>query len=65
MIIDCDGCQRRATPSCDDCVVTVLLREMPEMPLRLADEEADALHNLAAEGLVPRLRLAQPDRDAG
>ena len=65
MIIDCDGCRQRATPTCDDCVVTVLLREIPEMPLQLADEEAEALQNLAAEGLVPRLRLTPLDRDAG
>lgn len=65
MIIDCHGCQMQNTTTCDDCVVSVLLSELPQAPLELAAEEADALENLAAEGLVPHLRLTERRRSAG
>ena len=55
--IDCDTCLVRGL-ACHDCVVTVLLGPPPE--LTIDDEELRALDVLAAEGLVPRLRLVQP-----
>ncbi|HHC09198.1 MAG TPA: hypothetical protein ENK55_10860 [Actinobacteria bacterium] len=56
MIIDCGSCAMEHTPVCDDCVVTALL-EGAAGPLRLAEEEAEALAHLAEEGLVAPLRL--------
>ncbi|PWN03530.1 hypothetical protein DJ010_05315 [Nocardioides silvaticus] len=55
--IDCDTCLVRGL-ACHDCVVTVLLGPPPE--LTIDDEELRALDVLAAEGLVPRLRLVRP-----
>jgi hypothetical protein len=59
MLIDCDQCAMRDTNACDDCVVTVLLGEKP---VDLSDAQTAALDNLAAEGLVPRLRLLPAER---
>ncbi len=55
--IDCDTCLVRGL-ACHDCVVTVLLGPPPE--LTIDEEELRALDVLAAEGLVPRLRLVRP-----
>ena len=55
--IDCDTCVVRGL-ACHDCVVTVLLGPPPE--LTLEDEETAALQALAAGGLVPPLRMVQP-----
>ena len=55
--IDCDTCVVRGL-ACHDCVVTVLLGPPPE--LTIDDEERRALDVLAAEGLVPPLRLVDP-----
>lgn len=52
--IDCGTCVVRGL-ACHDCVVTVLLGPPPE--LTFDDEERRALEVLAAEGLVPPLRL--------
>ncbi len=52
----------RDTEACDDCVVSVLFSEKP---LDLSRAEETALENLARAGLVPRLRLLPPDRQAG
>jgi hypothetical protein len=58
MIIDCAECVMQHTTACDDCVVTVLLEQLPEpAPLDLAGDEAQALSNLADAGLVAPLRL--------
>jgi hypothetical protein len=54
MIIDCGSC-RVAGDACADCVVTVLLG--PPGAVQIADEHAPAVAALAAEGLVPPLRL--------
>lgn len=67
MIIDCERCEVRGI-ACDDCVVGVLLG-VPE-PRRAGDPvpsgasviqldapECRALDVLAAQGMVPRLRL--------
>ncbi|MGH8916442.1 MAG: hypothetical protein ACRDZM_18240 [Acidimicrobiia bacterium] len=62
MLIDCEQCAMRDTSACDDCVVTVLLSEGP---ITLDEAEAEALANLAGEGLVPRLRLVPTERRAG
>lgn len=62
MLIDCQQCAMEGTSACDDCVVTFLLADGP---VELDDAEADALANLAGEGLVPRLRLVPTERRAG
>jgi hypothetical protein len=49
----------RDTSACDDCVVTCLLGGGP---VDISDSQAEALANLADEGLVPRLRLIPAER---
>jgi hypothetical protein len=59
MLIDCEQCAMRDTSACDDCVVTCLLGDGP---VDLSDDQAQAMSNLADEGLVPRLRLVPAER---
>jgi hypothetical protein len=59
MLIDCEQCAMRDTTACDDCVVTVLLSDCP---VDLSDSQVTAVDNLAAAGLVPRLRLVPAER---
>ena len=56
MLIDCDQCAMQDTAACGDCVVTHLLL-LEDGPVRLDDQEAEALDALADHGLVPVLRL--------
>ncbi|HSL26404.1 MAG TPA: hypothetical protein VLA54_09000 [Acidimicrobiia bacterium] len=58
MLIDCDSCLGQGTSLCDDCVVSFILHQGA---LSLEDEEVEALENLAAEGLIPELRLVPLD----
>lgn len=53
--VDCDTCIARG-PTCDDCVITVLLGA-PTSGLDLDQDERAALDALAGSGLVPPLRL--------
>ena len=55
MLIDCDSCTVRGL-ACGDCVVTVLLG-VPPAGVELDDAEQAAIGALAAQGLVPPLRL--------
>jgi hypothetical protein len=55
-VIDCDTCVVRGD-ACGDCVIAVLLGAPPELQ---ADEQR-ALGVLADAGLVPPLRLVEPD----
>lgn len=55
MLIDCDACQLRDV-ACSDCVVSVLLG-MSGDSVELDEAEHQAVGALAAEGLVPPLRL--------
>jgi hypothetical protein len=55
VLIDCDSCRVR-DQACGDCVVTVLLGKSGGV-VELDDSEHDAVDVLAAEGLVPPLRL--------
>ncbi|HLV90384.1 MAG TPA: hypothetical protein VKZ47_04845 [Acidimicrobiia bacterium] len=59
MLIDCDHCALQGTSACDDCVVTFLIGSTP---VDLTDNQTEAVDNLAAEGLVPRLRLVPVER---
>ena len=59
MIIDCEQCAMRDTSACNDCVVTFLIGQKP---VDLTDRQSEAMDNLAAEGLVPKLRLVPIDR---
>lgn len=59
MLIDCEQCAMRDTSACDDCVVMVLLGDKP---VDLSESQAVAVDNLAAAGLVPRLRLVPTER---
>jgi hypothetical protein len=62
VLIDCDTCAVRGV-ACDDCVVTVLLGEQPD--IELDQRERLALATLAEHGLVPPVRLAGPEAAAG
>lgn len=62
MLIDCEQCAMRDTSACDECVVTVLLEQGP---VEVTDTQAQALENLAGEGLVPHLKLIPAERRAG
>jgi hypothetical protein len=55
VLIDCDSCRAR-DEACGDCVVTVLLGK-PGQVVEFDDCEHVAVDVLAAEGLVPPLRL--------
>jgi hypothetical protein len=59
MLIDCEQCAMRGTSACDDCVVNCLLGDVP---VEVSENVAEALGNLAEEGLVPRLRLVPAER---
>lgn len=59
MLIDCDRCALQHTSACNDCVVSVLLQMGP---VEIDEQEIEALHNLADEGLVPKLRLVPTER---
>lgn len=59
MLIDCEQCAMRDTSACDDCVVNCLLGDTP---IELSEDVAEALDNLAEEGLVPHLRLVPAER---
>ena len=58
MVIACDDCAMQCTPTCEDCVVTFVLRaadEQPE-PLTLDVAEERAVRLLAQAGLIPALQ---------
>lgn len=55
MLIDCDACHVRDV-ACNDCVVTVLLGK-PDASLEFDEAEHRAVGALAAQGLIPPLRL--------
>ncbi len=56
VVVDCDSCLVRSPAACGDCIVTVLLGAPPD-GIQIAADEQTALDALAAEGLVPPLRL--------
>ena len=57
MLIDCDECVMQNTSACDDCIVTVLLKDQYRRRLEIDNAEVVALDNLADAGMVPQLRL--------
>lgn len=59
--ISCDDCTMRATPACDNCVVTFLCEREPDDAVTIDLAEEQAVRRLANAGLVPRLRH-QPRR---
>lgn len=59
MLIDCEQCAMQDTSACDDCVVTFLIGQHP---VDLTDTQSEAVDNLAAGGLVPKLRLVPVER---
>jgi hypothetical protein len=54
--ISCEDCTMRATPACDDCVVTFLCDREPDDAVTIDLAEERAVRLLADVGLVPRLR---------
>lgn len=61
LVISCDTCAMRATPACDDCVVTFLCEREGDDAVVLDLAEQRAVRLLAEAGLVPTLR----HREAG
>ncbi len=59
IVIDCDSCIRRDTPTCNDCVVTFLCSREPDEAVVIDVTEARALRLLGDAGLVPHLRHRQ------
>jgi hypothetical protein len=58
IVIACDDCAMQCTSTCDDCVVTYVLRvddEQPE-PLTLDVAEERAVRLLVQAGMIPALR---------
>ncbi|WP_433184604.1 hypothetical protein [Actinoallomurus sp. CA-150999] len=55
MLIDCEKCEVRNV-GCDDCVVSAMPL-IPASGLEIGPLERRALRVLAAEGLVPPLRM--------
>jgi hypothetical protein len=60
--VDCDSCVARG-PTCEDCVISVLLGS-PVQGVDLDGDEQAALTALADQGLVPPLRLVRGARPA-
>jgi hypothetical protein len=64
LVISCDECAMQSTSTCDDCVVTFLLRgssdDRPDVataePITLDLGEERAVRLLARAGLIPQLR---------
>jgi hypothetical protein len=58
IVIACDDCAMQCTPTCDDCVVTYVLRaddEQPE-PLTFDVAEERVVRLLAQAGMIPALQ---------
>jgi len=57
LTIDCDGCSMQCTATCDDCVVTYVLRHSEhEHTIDFDPQETRVVHLLVKAGLVPELR---------
>jgi len=57
LTIDCDGCSMQCTATCDDCVVTYVLRQPAgEHAIEFDPQETRVVHLLVKAGLVPELR---------
>jgi hypothetical protein len=54
--IDCGDCVMAGTSSCDDCVVSFILRREPGEAIVIDAEEERALRSLENGGLIPQLR---------
>jgi hypothetical protein len=54
--ISCDDCVARASPACEDCVVTFLCEREPGDAVVIDVVEARALRLLERGGLAPALR---------
>jgi hypothetical protein len=58
IVIACDDCAMQCTSTCDDCVVTYVLRvdDEPLEPLTLDVAEERAVRLLVQAGMIPALR---------
>jgi hypothetical protein len=54
--IDCDECAHRATPTCDDCLVTFLCTREDDGAVVIPLDEVRAVRLLQGAGLAPRVR---------
>ena len=53
--ISCSDCVRRATPDCEDCLVSFVLGGPPDA-LEMNSDDAEVVELFTAQGLIPRLR---------
>jgi hypothetical protein len=56
LTISCDDCTMRATPACDECVVTFLCDREPDDAVIIDVAEARVVRMLGRAGLTPPLR---------
>jgi hypothetical protein len=58
IVIICDECVKQCTPTCDDCVVTYVLRADDEAPAPLTLDVAEerVVRLLEQAGLIPALK---------
>ena len=54
--IDCDTCVMKATPTCNDCIVTYICDREVEQAVVVNLADYRAMKALAEAGLVPELR---------
>ena len=61
LVIICDECVKQCTPTCDDCVVTFVLRaaEDAPAPLTLDVAEARVVRLLEQAGMIPALQYEE------
>jgi hypothetical protein len=62
--ISCDECVRRATPDCQDCLVSYVLGEEPGH-LEMTARDADVIELFTTEGLLPVLKYRPHVRALG
>jgi hypothetical protein len=56
IVISCDSCAMRATPACDDCMITAMYGHERHEAVVFDLAEQRAVRGLVAAGLVPALR---------
>ena len=54
--ISCHDCVRRGTPDCEDCLVSFVLGEEPDV-LVMTSRDADVVQLFTAQGMIPRLKF--------
>ena len=61
LVISCDTCCMRATPTCADCIVTHILSPAEPESVAFDDEEMRVVRLLVRAGMMPTLRHSETD----